>query len=521
MHVSLNLVLELLNCHSCRTYIDAGRPLCFERLSLLPESGEEIDRARLYVGELSLALSLREQGKDFFCVCVRDRVSDHAETEEVLRGLIVINENISCRRIFARLQDLFYTVNEWVSTMRRYAYEKRPLQEILELSEPVIGNFISISDSALSLICYTRHIPVDDPVNVKLLANGFHPEETITAFREQGLFETWDRSVGLLMNTGRKLSPYDICSKVFRLHNTYYIHMVMTCNHRPLTPGLADLFQMLADVLSLYIKQDWQQYSYTRHDYDSLLIELVEDRAGDDSVVSERVKHLDLETEGPYQLCLIECKTMEKLPIGRLGMILSDQFPDAKVTIYQNRILLLLRAAAGEEGSMISSEKLTAWLETYDAVCAASGVFDRLTGIHLAYEQTVLVFKYMYAAAQPSQEIGRKPGRIAEYDSCFFLTMLGENPESRMMWQTTKYYRMLKKIREYDEKNGMNNVQLLYTFLFCDCRASDAGALLHMHRNNVLYRISRVEELLGVSLSDRELKYGLLNAYPFLQLYGV
>ena len=134
MRISLNLVLEQLKEHNCQTYIESGGQLGFERLCLLPEKGEEIDPTRLYVGDLSQALALRLQGTDFYCVCVRDRVPDRAETEEMLAGLIVINENISQRKIYTELQDLFFTVSEWVNKMNRYAYEQRPLQDILELS---------------------------------------------------------------------------------------------------------------------------------------------------------------------------------------------------------------------------------------------------------------------------------------------------------------------------------------------------------------------------------------------------
>ena len=521
MRISLNLVLEQLKEHNCQTYIESGGQLGFERLCLLPEKGEEIDPTRLYVGDLSQALALRLQGTDFYCVCVRDRVHDRAETEEVLAGLIVINENISQRKIYTELQDLFFTVSEWVNKMNRYAYEQRPLQDILELSEPVIGNFISISDSALSLMCYTSHIPIDDPLCVKLLANGFHPEETIAAFREHGLFELWDKAVGLIVNTDHALTPYDLCSKVFKLHNTYYVHIVMTCNNRPLTPGLMDLFQMLVDILDIYVERDWRQHNYTRHDYDSLLIDLIEGRVGEASVVEERAKHVCLKTQGPFQLCLIDFAAMDKLPIGRVGMELSELLPDAKVTTYQNRILMLLRGEEETaEGGVVPTQKLADWLEGYEAFCAVSCVFDTLPEIRQAYEQTLLVFKYSSYLPHPPFESSKLPGRVLDYDSCFLLALLGESQISRATWRTTRYYRLLKKVNEHDVKHGSNNMQLLYTFLFCDCRASDASVLLHMHRNNVLYRVGRIEEMMGVKLSDPIIKRGLMEVYPLLLLYG-
>ena len=521
MRISLNLVLEELSRHDCEAHVDLGSQIGFERLCLLPENAEETDPHRLYVGDLSQAIRLRLQGKPFFCVCVRDRVHDGAETDEVLTGLIVVNENVSQRRIYTELQELFYSVSEWVNRMNRYAYEQRPLQDILELSESVIGNFISVSDSALNLMCYTSHIPVDDPLCVKLLENGYHPEETIAAFREHGLFDLWDKAVGLIVSTDHELSPYDLCSKVFKLHNTYYVHIVMTCNNRPLTPGLMDLFQMLADILDIYVERDWRQHNYTRHDYDSLIIDLIEGRTGDPGVIEERAKHLCMPAQGPFQLCLIDFAAMDKLPIGRIGMELSELLPDAMVTTYQNRILLLLRGEESkEEAGVVPTQKLTLWMESYDAVGAVSCMFDTLPEIRQAYEQTLLVFKYSSYLPHPPFESSKLPGRLLDYDSCFLIALLGECQVSRSTWRTTRYYRLLRKVNAHDVKHGTNNMQLLYTYLFCDCRASEASTLLHMHRNNVLYRVGRIEEMMGVKLSDPAIKRGLMEAYPLLLLYG-
>ncbi len=521
MRISLNLVLEQLGRHNCQTHVANGNQLGFERLCLLPDRAEEIDPKRLYVADLSQALALRREGAAFYCVCVRDRVRDSEETEALLSGLIVVNENVSQRRIYTELQDLFFTVSEWVNDMNRYAYEQRPLQDILELSEPVIGNFISVSDSALSLMCYTSHIPIDDPLCVKLLANGFHPEETIAAFRENGLFELWDKAVGLIYSTDHKLSPYDLCSKVFKLHNTYYVHVVMTCNNRPLTPGLIDLFQLLVDVLDVYVERDWRQHNYTRHDYDSLLIDLIEGRQSDPGVVSERAKQASVPEEGPFQLGLIEFESLEKIPIGRISVELSELLPAAKVTTYQNRILLLLQGGQDDaEDGLVPMDVLTTWLDGCEAFCAVSCVFDTLSEIRLAYEQTLLVYKYYSYLPRPPFASDNKPGRIVNYDRCFLFALLGESQISRATWRTTRYYRLLRKVNAHDVKHGTNNLQLLYTYLFCDCRASEASALLHMHRNNVLYRVGRIEEILGVRLSDPEIKRGLTQAYPLLMLYG-
>ena len=43
---------------------------------------------------------------------------------------------------------------------------------------------------------------------------------------------------------------------------------------------------------------------------------------------------------------------------------------------------------------------------------------------------------------------------------------------------------------------------------------------MHMHRNNVVYRIGRIEEMLGLSLEDPEVRLCLTVSYLLLYLNG-
>ena len=55
-----------------------------------------------------------------------------------------------------------------------------------------------------------------------------------------------------------------------------------------------------------------------------------------------------------------------------------------------------------------------------------------------------------------------------------------------------------------DSRSGsaVDNVRLLYTYLACQCNATSAARLLHMHRNNVIYRIARLQERYALDLDD-------------------
>jgi len=62
----------------------------------------------------------------------------------------------------------------------------------------------------------------------------------------------------------------------------------------------------------------------------------------------------------------------------------------------------------------------------------------------------------------------------------------------------------LEIIREYDAKSQSNLFHTLDVYLLNDCNAQHCGRLLFLHRNSLVYRIHRIQEIAGIDLSDPE-----------------
>ena len=68
-------------------------------------------------------------------------------------------------------------------------------------------------------------------------------------------------------------------------------------------------------------------------------------------------------------------------------------------------------------------------------------------------------------------------------------------------------------IAEHDAQAGTDNYEFLHSYLTLERRTSTVADALHMHRNNVNYRIGRIEELYDIDLDDAALRVDLLVAY--------
>jgi purine catabolism regulator len=71
------------------------------------------------------------------------------------------------------------------------------------------------------------------------------------------------------------------------------------------------------------------------------------------------------------------------------------------------------------------------------------------------------------------------------------------------------YAETLGPLLDADNRNNQALLETLEGFFRCNGNLSETARAMHLHRNSLLYRLSRIEELLGRSLEDAELRLSL------------
>ncbi len=118
-----------------------------------------------------------------------------------------------------------------------------------------------------------------------------------------------------------------------------------------------------------------------------------------------------------------------------------------------------------------------------------------------------------YREAQQALEIGRRlfgEGKIhyfARLGIYRLLFHLYGHQELSDFYQET-----LGPLAESDSRSNNALIETLECFFNCNGNLSETARTMHLHRNSLLYRLGRIEELLGQSLEDPELRLSLLIA---------
>ncbi|MBI2861273.1 MAG: helix-turn-helix domain-containing protein [Chloroflexi bacterium] len=140
---------------------------------------------------------------------------------------------------------------------------------------------------------------------------------------------------------------------------------------------------------------------------------------------------------------------------------------------------------------------------------------DRAQGVTFSlgigrYHPDLKGLQRSYHEAQQALQIGQRlfgPGRVTYFGDLGVYRLLAPlkgSPELRDFYQE-----VLAGLAEYDTRTKSELVKTLQAFFECGGNLSRTAASLHVHRNTLAYRLSRIGEITGLDLDDAEHRFAL------------
>jgi hypothetical protein len=518
MKITLNLVLECLSDYYCENYIGEAANCTFSHLRLFDPELCRFDPDTLYVCPLTVAIGCSAEHPDTSYICLRDRFRLDDETEEMMKNKIVVTENIELTHLYSKLKLFFDGISEWDAAMWSAAAKGADLGRVLDMSRGVIGNSINVTDSSMRLIASTD-TETDDKITLRLRKYGYHTDESRESFRKAGCYDEWNTRQNVYTSIIPEMSPYLMVNRIFKFRDVYFLQIVMVCDHRPFSPGLLDLFNMLLEVLETYIDKQRSSIIELDSTTERIISDLIDNDPEKRESVRSRLYTAGVPYTGSYRV--IAAAPAERSPTALDGLkaALLKLFPDAFCAIYHKRVVALLRGAG--ELSVQWAVKLEGLLEKHGCCCGVSMLFSSMADFseEYAHASTALGFSGVYCRSghMPDLRGENETPLVWFYDRLSMIYPVSERLKGTASWKKSPYWTKLLALYEADAAHGTNNVELLYYFLRSERRGKAAADMLHMHRNNVAYRISRICEITGFDLDDADTRMNLSIAFIMLK----
>ncbi len=235
-----------------------------------------------------------------------------------------------------------------------------------------------------------------------------------------------------------------------------------------------------------------------------------------------RVRHLGYDLTGPHTVVLFETSMNEEnatlsLWARRIREEMMRLWPTCWLMSDASRVTALVPITAltdeEQQGETEEEQTLVARIERFVTrlrqvrgnvplplfSCGIGRTAAQVQGIPQSFRE-----------AQRAVEIGRRLfgegkihsfARLGIYRLLFYLDGQSE--------LTTFYQEMLGPLLDYDARHDGTYIKTLECYFQYNGNLSQTARTMHFHRNSLIYRLERIEEILGRSLEDAELRLSL------------
>lgn len=438
-------------------------------------------------------LYAEQRGSGLFLTCGGQ--SAHLDTELPLEAL------------FNAMLDAYNGLRDWDQATHVALLENCGVEELLTISEDILGNPVTFLDPSYKLLASTASDNNGSEIFSQVSQRGYLPAEVVEDFAQQGFLKSVMEADGEIAHLAE--ASIVCVSVAIRAGGAVAGFLSMPCTNRLYSEGLAECYRYLAEGVTICMERQFQAGSANRQMYEYVLIDLIEGKLNDGEALSERLRYIDLPENGKFHLLILSGHREKSL--GRyLVRQTADRLPNERVFFYQDQVAVLLHS--GRLEWVLSA--LEPFLAEQDLVCGISRGFTYIQDVSSAYRQAVAAIRLgctrsgLRTLEKLSVEGLLYEDRFFHYERYSPYHVVEGAAKAEMI--SPHIHRLIA----LDRQDGTDHLRVLYGFLTHERRPTQTAEALHMHRNNVIYRVDRIEKLLGVSLDDailrRELQLSLL-----------
>ena len=392
------------------------------------------------------------------------------------------------------------------------------VQEVLELFPQKNISLIAGEKSLNQLVTGVTLIETPDVINwvtggELLLTTGYiykdNPAQLIELIKQ--LHKKKAAALGIKLNRYIKSLPEEISSTASKLDFPVFLIL----NARPsFLDIISKVYEKLQEHKSL-------QYIQDKLKEDFLKELLLQDLTSKTEEVIEKALVHNISPDKPKAVFVIMPKK-GGIPLEELSKykkICTEATGSDLLTLYKTKTLALLVEAPNRQEAIkeVAEKHATSLQKIYKAHFPDNKI---LIGISRFYDE-LLDLPLALIEAQKSLAIGTTvwpENSLFHYENMGFYRLIVNQTTPEELQDF--YQDMLEPLVFYDQTNDTNLVPTLKTFLEQNGSISLTSQKLFVHYNTVKYRITQIEELLGISLKNAETRFNLqvaLKIHPLLK----
>lgn len=372
------------------------------------------------------------------------------------------------------------------------ALAKGGFQSIIDAAHEVMQMPISLHDSAFNLLAAAPREKIGDVFWDICLETGVYPREIIMSFYDQGYMEA----------ASKFREPYYVdwgdCANrprvqgVVRVNNVVEGYITIFCPKEVHTPECDLATRVLANACAIEMERNKNRNLSENPLLKVFMHDLIRGQIDTRDKLDMWRQRLPPSFKGAFELCAIETPVPNVKAVQKYLMEVLNASHSDHIEMIDNNTLYLLLYALNSKSSAFLQEDVSGMLKTLQAEL---GVSDRFTDI--------MQFDACRRQAEAALEMGSliNPGdcvfHYREYRFPFILHSVAKHMNEGSILAPG-----IRQLEQYDKNYGTSYLNTLEQYVLQNRNGKKILKTLGIHRNTLLYRLHKIEELLSVSLED-------------------
>jgi hypothetical protein len=455
----------------------------------------------LYVGSTEIAAKALDKNCPKHIIISGDTIP--SSLPEKTDTLIQIPGGVCAEEILQAGHTLFASHEAWHNSLLLAVIEHKPLKYFLDLAAQKTVNPFALFDNNMAVIGVAG--------SFLRSAKGTIWEKIDNPQFVSGSFFTVREQRNLASLAAKKNGqPYIYHPSADRDHAYLTSHIWINDNlygsigmvdiNTPFTEGQVEIIRRITYALKLYFQHNhiYMRIAENNINYLNSLLGGVDIHK---EIVVYYLNKMGWRINDNYRCFTFLCPLDFATPIEPIPYVkqISGLFPKALVSVYQNSIVMIARCADHTALTGVEKQRLDQLLKKTEMRCGASMTFGNFMRLHYYYTQS------NFAATQCNPPSGPA---FCLYEDCqteHILSALAAGADLRCFCHPG-----ILSLWESGDEAQQELIRCLYHYFLNGRNISATADAVHVHRNTLIYRLGKAEEILNIDIKQSGPEQALL-----------
>lgn len=510
MKISINIIEKYFKNNIVFKNIRENADMTIESFEIFDGDSDSFVKDNLYLIKAEEMLNPKKILVDTNFICCN--LPDEFEPQAYQHINLLIVENLSEQKILNKIISIFHKFNLLEKQLNALIYGKFSLQKIIDLATEMVEMPLNVLDLNHNVLAISSRLDAPDDRLWESIKLGYDYVDYDMVLEGRPTMSDIICAPGASVEMISNISKHFI--KVSMLFNQG--HAVATLGmhktsdfDKPFEKYNLQIYDYIVEKLNRNFNLFFEEKADRGLLYEEFLHDIFNRKFKNSDEIEDLLLKLGFNPKAKYLIGLICFRNTQIRTDYYFTMMdyLERIINDSKCIVMDSFIYIIIPVADGEYLADVMQIRLSEFLTTYNCLCLLSPVFTSFEELYKINAMFKVVLEYLKRHAYNDRLY-----HFYEFADQYSKWLLAEN-----MPINTIEHPMIRKIIDYDKKHKSDYLETLKCYFKNESSIAITSNYLHMHRNSLLYRINRIEKLLGVSLDDWKVREQLSFFMSFLE----